>query len=571
MSTWRVAFDQVEAQYSRAANLLSIMAFYEAERIPKGLLTRFRTDISQNLSQVLDTLLVYSFITADSENETFSMHRLVQLETRNRLSACKTEKKWANEALVLISENFPSGEYESWSLCAALIPHSLKVLQSGLYGPTEARPLGILRSKISRYYLNRGLYQQAEEWSRKALDALILLPGVEQKDVYDIKSDRVVVLQKLGAYDEAEDLAKEVWKGRRSTLGAKHEDTMQILATLGLIYQEQGRYAEGERELRKILKSLERALEADDFQILIIKRRLGSSLRHLGRYKEAEEYLRAAVQGHEKKLGPGHPDTLKARWSLGQLLHDWGMYAEAERMDMDTWTLQKRDDILGPDHPDTLKSQYGLANNLQAQFKFLAAESHKREIYRRAIHLVGSKHLYTLCAGSSLASCLVASSMYADKSSPERLAEAEDLYQRTLTGREEALRVDHPETLEARTDVATVQRLRGQTPASKLEAFERETQEKLKKTFGKEHPLTIKSRDNLSRMLWLQRGDRFKSKEALRYSMHVFKVREKDLGWSHENTWLAAELLVEMLPENDQERLELRQKIQQWRRVKPTE
>ena len=123
MSTWRVAFDQIEAQYTRAADLLSIMAFYEAERIPKDLLTGSHTDVSRNLSQVLDTLLIYSFITADSENETFSMHRLVQLETRKRLSACKTEKKWADEALVLISENFPSGEYESWSLCAALIPH----------------------------------------------------------------------------------------------------------------------------------------------------------------------------------------------------------------------------------------------------------------------------------------------------------------------------------------------------------------------------------------------------------------------------------------------------------------
>lgn len=571
MSTWTVAFHQIKAECTRAANLLSIMAFYEAERIPKDLLTRFHTDISQNVSQVLDTLLVYSFITADSENETFSMHRLVQLEMRKRLSACKTEKKWADEALVLISENFPGGEYESWSLCAALIPHSLKVLRSELYGPTEAMPLGILQSKISRYYLNRGLYQQAEVWSRKALDNLTLLPGVEQKDVYDTKSDRVFVLQKLGAFDEAEDLAKEVWKGRRSTLGAKHEDTMRILATLGVIYAEQGRYAEGERELRKILKSLERALEADDIQILTIKYRLGAILRRLGRYKEAEEYLRAAVQGHEKKLGPHHPDTLKAYWMLGQLLHDWGMYAEAERMDMDTWTLQKRDDILGPDHPDTIKSHYALANNMQAQFKFVAAESHKREIYGKAIHLVGSKHVYTLYAGSSLASCLVASNMYADKPGPERLAEAEDLYQRTLTGREEALRVDHPETIEARTDLATVQRLRGQTPVSQLEAFERETLEKLKKIFGKDHPLTIKSRDNLSRILWLQRGDKLKSKEALKNAMQVFRVREKGLGWSHEKTWLAAELLVEMLPEHDQERLELAQKIQLWRRNQPTE
>ena len=565
MSTWTVAFDQIEAQCTGASDLLSIMAFYEAERIPKDLLTRFHTDMSQKLSQILGTLLAYSFIAADSENETFSMHRLVQLGMRKRLSACKTEKKWANEALVLISENFPSGKYGSWSLCAALIPHAFKILRSELYGHTETRPLGILQSKISRYYLNRGFYQQAEDWSRKALDTLILLPGVEQKDIYDTKADRVVVLQRLGAFDEAEDLAKEVWKGRRSLLGAKHEDTMQSLTTLAMFYEEQGRYAEGERELRKVLKSLERALEADDVQISTTKLRLGSILRHSGRYKEADEYLRAAVQGREKKLGPCHIDTLQAYWKLAELLHAWGKYAEAERIDLDTWT--KRDAMLGPDHPDTLKSQYGLANNLQAQFKFRAAESHKREIYRKALHQVGPKHIYTLFAGSSLASCLVASSMYAAKPSPERLAEAEDLYQRTLTGREEGLRVDHPHTLQARTDLAIVQRLRGYTPAAQLEAFERETQEKLKKIFSKEHPLALQSRDNLARILWLQRGDKAKSKEALKKSMQVFKAREKELGWSHEKTWLAAELVVEMLPEHDEERRELIEKIERWRRV----
>ncbi|MCJ1263726.1 hypothetical protein MMC22_003596 [Lobaria immixta] len=569
MSTWKVAFNQIEAQCSPASNLLSVMAFYEAKRIPNYLISHFHTDISQSSSRALDTLLAYSFITKDSENETISMHRLAQLAMRKRLSASNSEQKWADEALSLISQNFPGGEYESWTMCAALMPHALKVLRSELYGPAEARPLGTLQSKISRYYLRRGFYQQAEIWSRNALDNMILVAGVEQKDVFSIKSDRVIVLMRLGAFEEAEDLAQEVWRGRRSMLGAKHEDTLQILETLGLVYQAQGRYAEGETAVRKILKSLDRSLEADDIQILAAKQRLGSILRHLGRYREAEEYQRAAFHGCEKILGPRHPDTLKAHWSLGQTLHAWGMYAEAEKIDMDTWTLQKRDDVLGPDHPETLKSLWGFANNLQAQFKFSAAEAHRRELYRRAILLVGSTHIYTLIAGSSLASCLVASNMYAYQPSSERLAEAEDLYRVTLTARKASLRVDHPDTLAARTDLATVQRLRGHVPASELEASERETLDKLKKIFGKEHPLTVKSRDNLSRILWLQRGDSSKSKEALKKAMQIYKVWEKGLGWSHERTWLAAELLVEMLPEPDPERLDLRQKIQYWRRNKP--
>lgn len=569
MSTWRVAFDQIEAQCTPAADLLSIMAFYEVERIPKYLFSHFHTNTLHQSSRAFNTLLAYSFITTDPKDETFSMHRLVQLAMRERLSECHTEKKWADEALNLISQNFPGGEYESWPKCAMLISHSLKVLRSDLYGPAEARSLGVLQSKISRYYLMRGSYQQAEVWSRDAIDSMNAVPGVEQKDVFDIKSNRIIVLLKLGVFEEAEDLAKEVWKGRRSMLGAKHEDTLQSLETLSLIYQEQGRYEEGATETRKILKSLERTLETDDIQILSAKQRLGTILRHLGQYKEAEEYQRAAIQGYEKTLGRRHPDTLKAYWILGQLFHARGLYAEAEKIDTDTWTLQKRDDILGPDHPDTLKSQWGLANNLQAQFKFSAAESHKREIYRQAVLQNGSTHIYTLVAGSSLASCLIASNMYAYHPNPERLAEAEELYRRTLTARETALRVDHPSTLVARTDLATIQRIRGQVPASELEDSERKTLDKLKKILGKDHPLSVDSRENLSRILWVQRDNSSKSKEALKKGLEVFAVLEKRRGWSHERTWLSAELLVEMLPESDPKSLDLKQKIEHWRGNQP--
>lgn len=570
MSTWRVAFYQIEQQSTLAVDLLSIMAFYEVEHIPKDLFLRSHNSPSQKCSRALDTLMAFSFITADVQNDTFSMHRLVQLAMRKRLSARNEEKKWANEALILISQNFPGGEYESWPMCATLIPHSLKVLRSELSDLTSARSFAILQSKISQYYLHRGLYLEANSWSRKALDNIILVPGVEQKEVFDIKSKRIIVLLKLDVHNEAEDLAKEVWMGRIFTLGAKHEDTLQILATLGWVYQEQGRYEDGEKALRKILKNLDRTLQADHIQILIAKQRLGSILRSLGRYKEAEEYQLATIQGYEKNLGPHHPDTLKAHWHLAQTYHAWGSYADAERIDMKTWSLQKRDDILGPNHPDTLKSLHGLANNFQAQFKFSAAEPYKREIYSKAKLLLNATHPYTLIAGSSLASCLVASNRYAHQPSPARLAEAEDLFRYTLTTREAKLRVDHPNTLVARTELVKVQRLRGQVPASELEVSERETLTKLKTVLGKNHQLTINSRDNLSRILWLQRSDSSKSKEALKEARHVFDFWKTRLGWWHEQTWLAAGLLVEMLPETDQETLDLRQKLQQWRRIRPT-
>lgn len=202
----------------------------------------------------------------------------------------------------------------------------------------------------------------------------------------------------------------------------------------------------------------------------------------------------------------------------------------------------------------------------QAQLKFSAAESHKREIYSKAVDIVGATHMYSLIAASSLASCLVASNLSSSRPILELYAEAEALYRLSLDGRQKVLREDHPETLSARTDLATIQRLRGSIPPSEIEAFERVTLSKLKQTLGREHPLTLKSRDGLARILWVQRDIKFNRREALQQAKKVLKVREKRQGWGRDKTRQVAELVVEMLAEG-RERRQLREKVGLKRKV----
>lgn len=99
------------------------------------------------------------------------------------------------------------------------------------------------------------------------------------------------------------------------------------------------------------------------------------------------------------------------------------------------------------------------ADDLQAQSKFEAALNYKSIVYSQALALVGPKHRYTLIAAASLASCIVASA--SAKGSFAAYEEASDLYKAVLKGREEVLLQDHPATVSARADVATILRLRG--------------------------------------------------------------------------------------------------------------
>ena len=336
LSTWNFGFDRIETQCQQAADLLSLMAFYNEQGIPKSLLRKIQIDEWQLDKQAINTLLAYSFITPGANSETFGMHRLVQLAMRERLSVYKTEMKWAVQALTLLSDHFPDGEYESWESCATLVPHALKILRSDLYGPDEAIVLGILEGKLCHYYMRRGLFREAETWSRKALESMTAAPSATREHVWAVKSSRILVMKDLGRFEDAEDLAQEVWRERSTALGPKHEDTLQSMVTLIHVYQEQGRYIEGAKAIRKLLKILERTLGADHIQTLAARSRLSSILQYLGQYIEAEKHVRDAIEGYERILGGHHPHTLKAHWFLARILHGQGRYVQAEAINLQT-------------------------------------------------------------------------------------------------------------------------------------------------------------------------------------------------------------------------------------------
>ena len=554
-STWNVTFDLIAADSPIAANLLSFMAFLDSKNIPKFLLRCVESD-EWNLTVLgLGTLQGYALVNLRSESETFSIHRLVQHAMRKRLASIDAVIEWSRKALSILSEQFPDGQYESWKTCAALVPHALRILKNDFSRKAEDLLLvAMLQSKISRYYSLMGFYSLTAQLSLETLETFGRCPDAPRKVVYETKSLRAEALKLTGQLQEAEDLAKEVWYERQNELGAKHIDTLDSYNALAMIYQEQGKFKEGAKIARHTLKGLRKTLQADDIMIQYTKRRLGTLLQLLGEYSEAEILLREALDAYTDQLGPDDHVTLKCKWRLAWILHEQSKYKEAEKMSFETWIAQKR--TIGEDHPDCIKSLFLFADDLQAQSKFEAALSHKRHVYAQATNLVGPRHRYTLLAAASLASCLVAS--VSAKGSFAAYEEASDLYNAVLKGRKELFPPDHPEVLSARTDVATILRLRGSF--EEAETLERETLKKAKAVFERDHPLVLGSRESLARILWVQRGSKAKSKEAVEQVKKVMKAREKRQGWDHSDTKRTANLVIEMGAEG-KEKEQLRMKI----------
>ena len=550
-STWNVTFDRISTDVPVAAELLSFMAFLDPKNIPRFLLRHVVVNDWDLTVTGLGTLQSYALVALASNGDNFSIHRLVQHAMRKRLASAQKGTDWSRMALAVLSEQFPSGEYESWDTCAALLPHALHILKIKRSKQSEDFLLvATLQFKISQYYSKLGLYSRTAELSQETLETLKEFPNAPKTFIYRAKSVRVLALKNYGQLQEAEELAKEVWHERQHELGAKHIDTLDSFNILAMMYQEQGKFDESLKAARHIIKDVRKIAKDDDILIQAAKRRLGTILHKLGEYTEAEALLREALDGYTAQLGPDDSITLKTKWRLAWILHDQGKFTEAEQTSFDTWTTQKR--TIGEDHPDCIQALYLYADDLQAQSKFETAMTYKRHVHTRAIALVGARHRYSLTAASSLASCLVAS--ITEEGPCTAYEEASKLYKAVLKGREESLRPDHPETLSARSDVAQMLRLYGSL--KEAETLERETLKKAKAALEKHHPIVLDCREGLARILWAQR----ESKDAIEQMKKVLKLKEKRYGWSYIGTRNTAALVAEMLPDG-KEKTRLKEKI----------
>jgi tetratricopeptide (TPR) repeat protein len=577
-STWKIAFDQIESKWPQAADILSLMAFLDAEAIPKSLLKNFEPDEFKLSVHGLGTLQGYALIYPGTTSETFRIHRLVQVAMRQRLGSIGSAGKWASTTLKLLTDSFPNMDNHAREIYVALLPHAQQVLRHDFSETSADKLLFVkLASNVSRYQLEDGHFAEAEMYGEKAWDQLQSVPNSEKCLELDVKATWAEALRKVGQSDRAETLTKEAWMGQKKLYGSTSPQALQLANQLASVYQDQGYYDKAAKVARETIQSLEKKLKdknptLNDVNIYMLdaKSRLGLILEKLGEYNEAEKVIQEANKGYSaiKELGPDDPQILKGKWRLAYILHAKEMYEESGTLAMETWTAQKR--VIGDNHADCVMTQLVIANNFEARGNFERALSIKKDIYSRAIILVGLEHRYTVIAGESLASGFVASAAHLSrKEAAEVYREAEGLYDSALVWSQKNLRTDHPDVLAFKTGIATVLRLRGQLQDA--EDMQRGAL-KLKTGLGSEHPFILAAEENLARILWeggtLQGGqeDKSKVKEAKKLASQVLKVKEKKTGWRSRETVRIAGLVIEM-PVDGKQRVELQRKLDEQKTI----
>ena len=273
--TWQISFEHIRQTWPSAADLLSLMSFFDRQGIPEVLI-RNRAEIGNghrsqekpdkhdgreeeednedNTSECTEndgfeddvqTLRDYSFLSVGTDR-TFEMHGLVQLATRKWLEANGKLEQWKQCYIKNLSAEFPNGEYENWSYCRALFPHAKSAITQRPEAEGSLREWASLLYNAARYAWRKGSITEAVDLSEMAMKVRKKTLGQEHEETLSSMNMVGLAYSLGGRWKEAEELDMQVTKIRKRVLGEEHLDTLNSIANLASIYWNQGRWKEAE-------------------------------------------------------------------------------------------------------------------------------------------------------------------------------------------------------------------------------------------------------------------------------------------------------------------------------------
>jgi tetratricopeptide (TPR) repeat protein/DNA-binding XRE family transcriptional regulator len=506
--TFTLTFERLEQSDQAAAELLTVCAFLAPDAIPETFFLEgaahlgptfeaLSTD-SLQFNAALRVLLTYSLLQRNPAMQTLTIHRLVQVVLKERLSEAMQEV-WARRVLRAMEQLFPHSKSQAsyWDVCKQLLPHALVCVeqneQNGWWAKDEVLPT--LMCHIATYFSNRAHYAQAESLYRQALAIGEQVLDFEHPLMAEVLYGLAMLYSDQGIFEEAKLLHQQALCIRERTLGAKHPSVAISLNMLAEIYRFQGKYEEAEPVYKRALRIWEEVPISNHPAHATLLNNLGVLYVSQGKYEEARLLYVQALRILEQVLGFENPQVAYALNNLGVVYAEQGKREEAESFFKQA--LRIREQVLGPEHPQVI---YPLNNLAELYTEHYAEQGRYEEaelLYKRALQIgektLGSEHSQVACSLSGLAT------IYREQGKYE---EAESLYQRALAVRQQHQGQQHPDVAETLQRFAHFYQMRQQnTEALSLYQQALAIREQV---LGYNHPKTQETRNSYSALLQAQ-------------------------------------------------------------------
>jgi len=294
--TWQISFDYIRQTKPSAAQLLSLMSFFDRQGIPENLIRHqpkanyisrselpsdssdgetSESDSSPDFEDDIATLRDYSFISVTENSILFTMHRLVQLTTRAWLKSHGQIDQWKGEFISTLCDEFPTGEYENWERCRPLFPHVKSAMSQQPASPECLLKWAMLLYRGAWYASQIGNVTDAIEMAFQSRNHRMILLGDEHEETIDSASMLATTYWHEGRWEEAEQLEVQVMETSKTKLGAHHPDTLTSMANLAFTCKYSGQNAEAINLLRYCLARQKQTLGLNHPQTLANSEALG--------------------------------------------------------------------------------------------------------------------------------------------------------------------------------------------------------------------------------------------------------------------------------------------------------
>ncbi len=255
-TTWSLSFAQVEHLNPAAADLLRCCAFLAPDAIPEQLIVGGASELGPHLQAIatdvslfdeaMSILLRYSLVQRKRDEQTITVHRLVQAVLRNTMDAT-TQRTWAERTVRAINRTFPDvTDYRTWSRCQQYLPHALACVSLMDQWDKMFPQTGALLNKVGYYLEDRAQYAQAEPLFQRAIAIGEQMLGPENPDLASYINNLANLYRKQGKYEQAEPLFQRAITIGEKMLGPEHPKLATRLNNLAELYRKQGKYEQAE-------------------------------------------------------------------------------------------------------------------------------------------------------------------------------------------------------------------------------------------------------------------------------------------------------------------------------------
>lgn len=402
-TTWEISFQEVEKESLAAAGLMNLCAFLAPDDIPLSMLRDDAKDLPVELSEAVsdelkldDAIAVLRRYSLMERNEdALSVHRLVQLVARERLSG-NERKKWAESAVRVVNEAFPEESYDvrTWPVCARLFQHALAAADFGEQLKVAPEATVRLLNQSGLYMKGRAQYAEAREALERATRIAEAAFGPDHSYLATSVNNLVYVLEDLGALAEARQCFERALRIDKVVFGPDHTNVARDVNNLGLVLKDLGELAEARQCFERALRIDEAAFGPDHPEVATDVNNLGLVLAVLGELADARRSFERALRIVEAALGPDHPNVANAVTNLGALLDVLGDRTGA-RLHFER-ALRIRENAFGLEHPAVAQSVWWLGTVAEAIGDLDGARKHYERALQIDLKFLGEAHPTTV-------------------------------------------------------------------------------------------------------------------------------------------------------------------------------